>query len=296
MPRNLASGCMTSHATARFYCLILYVLFLSLQIPHISCSQNYTIDDQYGDPINELYPVYSPAGAKWAGAPECNTCSADVDATQAYDGTWHDATYYIADKEPAVVRIPFHGTAIYAYCIIGNSLNYTTATYLTFRLDNETVGAYNHRPNASAPEFQYDIPVYVNESILNGAHYLEIINSVSSYNASLILFDYATYTYEGNSTTSTASPSLPSPSTSQHSAAATSESTNSAAVVGGVLGTLLFLGLAAGAVAIFRYRRQRSRALSAIWRIPPRPRPATVLNDGQFTLSDMGSNHWKSTD
>ena len=85
------------------------------------------------------------------------------------------------------------GSAIYAFFIIANAIpNGTALTSLTFELDGSQVGSFTNTAMKGS-DYLYDVPGYVNTSIPNGPHQLDIIASGAS--ASIVLFDYAVYTY-----------------------------------------------------------------------------------------------------
>ena len=68
---------------------------------------NRTIDDQYGDPITSTYPVYSPVG-DWQQGATCSDCAVQPDVNKAFDGTWHDSTFY-PGSTPKSVSVTFNG-------------------------------------------------------------------------------------------------------------------------------------------------------------------------------------------
>jgi hypothetical protein len=86
----------------------------------------------------------------------------------------------------------FKGTAIYAYCILDNSISYTTFTNLTFSIDGAPVGTFSYIPDGSNT-FLYNSLVYANVSIPNGNHTF-VLEVPQGANASLALFDYMEYT------------------------------------------------------------------------------------------------------
>ena len=96
--------------------LVLVALIMSL----INCNHhtafailvNRTIDDQFGDPIAGTYPTYSPA-EDWQPGANCSDCSIRPDVTKAFDGTWHDSTYYPGDA-PRTVTVTFSGTLYFS--------------------------------------------------------------------------------------------------------------------------------------------------------------------------------------
>ncbi|KZT24560.1 hypothetical protein NEOLEDRAFT_1094376 [Neolentinus lepideus HHB14362 ss-1] len=262
-------------------------LLLLLHRSHVAWATltNRTIDDQYGDEVSGLVPGYSPA-ASWAQGSTCTGCFIHADPSQAYRGTWHDSTHTPGDAEPRVIYISFNGTAIYAYCILANYVQYTTTlTNLTFRLDGNGVGEnYVHVPTTST-SFQYNVPVYVNDSIPNGQHTLEI-EATGDTNSSLVLFDYATYTYDSDpvsSSTSASATSSPSPTNSQISSP--KHSSNVGAIAGGVVGGVAFL--AAILLGAFLYSRRRRSGVHEIGG-PRRRRNKVDLTDSDDDPSLAG--------
>ena len=70
---------------------------------------NRTIDDQFGDPITSTYPVYSPVG-DWQQGATCSDCAIKPDVSKAFDGTWHDSTFY-PGSTPKSVSVTFNGAS-----------------------------------------------------------------------------------------------------------------------------------------------------------------------------------------
>ena len=85
------------------------------------------------------------------------------------------------------------GTAIYAYFIIANTVQFaTTLTNTTFELDGEPVGRFVHIPTPD-DSYLYNVPGYVNTTLQPGRHQLNIIGTGDT-DSSFISFDYAVYT------------------------------------------------------------------------------------------------------
>ena len=88
----------------------------SLSILILSCafvltntaSTNFTIDDYNGDQITGLKPSYSPI-LGWNQGNDCSECTAKLDATKTFMGTWHDVSYQPTDPEPRVITLSFNG-------------------------------------------------------------------------------------------------------------------------------------------------------------------------------------------
>jgi hypothetical protein len=70
---------------------------------------NRTIDDQFGDPITGRTPTYSPED-KWMQGATCKVCWARPDKHSAFNGTWHESTYYsTVGGVPHTITISFNG-------------------------------------------------------------------------------------------------------------------------------------------------------------------------------------------
>ncbi|KAH9922999.1 hypothetical protein B0H21DRAFT_701362 [Amylocystis lapponica] len=170
--------------------------FLSIHSFFATASlQNVTVDDTYGDPLTGEMFVYAPT-AEWSIGQDCSSCTAHVDANDAYNGTWHDNSAFEAtNNHPSNASISFNGTAVYVYCILasdGNS-NRLWSSELAFLIDGKQVGTYSWTSTGPAA-FQYDVPVYTNNTLTSGLHTFTLINGATSGVASLVLFDYLVYT------------------------------------------------------------------------------------------------------
>jgi len=62
---------------------------------------NRTIDDYFGDPITGIFPVYSPSSS-WQQGNGCAGCTVRPNSSMAFDGTWHDTTYYVGNSSRSV--------------------------------------------------------------------------------------------------------------------------------------------------------------------------------------------------
>ncbi|KAI0358959.1 hypothetical protein OH77DRAFT_1121930 [Trametes cingulata] len=251
--------------------LSLHLLALLLASPFgaprcaAAASVNVTIDDTFGDESNGNQIVYLPP-TMWNAGQSCSACTAHPDPKLAGNGTWHDSTFYGVDtttpsSEVASAAVTFEGTAVYVFCIVTRSaVSPDGNSDMSFFLDGLLAGKFVQPPNGDAG-FQYNVPVYVNESLPAGQHSIAIVNGELNGNKSLILLDYIVYTREENSTSdsssSASSSSFPASSVQSSGSAsasieptslpvtATTGSTNSSqkrtiiiavASVGGVLG------------------------------------------------------------
>lgn len=256
-------------------------LILASSYPRLclSAAVNRTIDDKNGDSVTGAVPSYIPESPQWIQGDQCSFCninSAIIDVDQVHNGTWHDATYLTKNSSSElVIAFNFEGSAIYIYNIIVNQVPsstgpVTTATNLSFHIDGVNVGQFTRAPDDSK-NVLYNVPVYVNTSLENKQHTMQI--RASGKSSSLILFDYAQYTVEEDesdpstpSTTPSTTPSSVSSQASTNNVAQSQSTTNSRShVIGAALG-----GAAAGIVAvasatalafcIIRGRRRRRHA------------------------------------
>lgn len=104
---------------APFCNTLLLILLLQLQKVFTASLSltNITIDDQFADPAvtTNSKLIYSPA-SMWKQGSSCgSSCFAQVDSSQAYMGSWHDATTDIG-MPPCTVTVQFGGET-YGYMI-----------------------------------------------------------------------------------------------------------------------------------------------------------------------------------
>ncbi|KAI0666997.1 hypothetical protein C8Q78DRAFT_1055983 [Trametes maxima] len=172
---------------------------------------NRTIDDENGDSMTGIKPIYRSGRNGWTQGNHCNGCYIHVDSTRVVDGTYHDTTIEPGFTSP-VISANFTGTAVYVFNVVpGFVPNITTIISLIFFIDGVQVGTYTHSPVAQNPEILYHVPVLAHTGLENGAHLLEVRTS-GSFN-SLILFDNIIYTIEEDDNISSTSIPLPSQST-----------------------------------------------------------------------------------
>lgn len=178
---------------------------------------NATIDDEWGDELTGMVPIFTP-GYEWAQGAECGGCQLKPNASRAFDHTWHDSTWDpILRPIPPTVQLllngtmpfpassldfidfPSSGTAIYVFCIQGNLIWWNehavveTRMNLSFTLDGEPAGQYLHIPNNKSSDFEFNVLTYSNASLAplaqGQAHNLMIQSHA------VHLFDYAIYTW-----------------------------------------------------------------------------------------------------
>ncbi|KAI0917599.1 hypothetical protein AcW1_007234 [Taiwanofungus camphoratus] len=258
-----------------------------------AAAKNITIDDQYGDLVADMLPIYSPSGA-WVQGDNCDGCALKPNEVYAYNNTWHDSTYLAVVSGYPTATLLFSGTAIYVYFIIINQAPNATGiqvnTDVYFTLDGASLGHFTNTPSVgSSIRFTYDYLVFATESLNYTAHEL-IMQS-----RAVALFDYAVYTVpDPDTASSTASSSTtislssttsrtptiptsataslataapPSPSTSTHHAAV-------GAIVGGVVG-----GLAGLAILLFLLLAWRQRGKLLFINRAPRDRVSLTASE-----------------
>ncbi|OBZ79761.1 hypothetical protein A0H81_00334 [Grifola frondosa] len=158
---------------------------------------NITIDDMYGDPETGAQFVYTPSDF-WNVGQNCNSCAAQPSPSQAYQGTWHDGSPYTpsSDGEQSGLlsaEISFFGSAIYVFCILAQTITpLNGSSDMSFYIDDELVGTYVHAPTAQPLSYDYNVPVYVNESLPSAPHKFSLVGGRTG-STSLILFDYIVY-------------------------------------------------------------------------------------------------------
>ena len=162
---------------------------------------NVTVDDQGVDERTGLAPIYTGPNdvndGSWLVANASVMGVAQPDASQAHNGTWHDATYHPGDASPRTVEFGFVGTDVYAYFILGNGIPpvplVTALTNLSFHVDNVFETTFEHAPDFSNSNYEYNVLGFSKTGMVNTAHQLQI--QTTTGNASLVLFDYLVYTY-----------------------------------------------------------------------------------------------------
>ncbi|KAI0327694.1 hypothetical protein GY45DRAFT_1327351 [Cubamyces sp. BRFM 1775] len=230
--------------------------------PRSSAAVNRTIDDELGDSVTGLQPIYSPQ-ADWNQGATCTTCHIGtglIDPTRVFGGTWHDSTTY-PDDPPHTVAATFTGTAVYVFNIVVNAVPDTaTLTNLTFFLDGERAGEFVHEPDGSS-DVSYNVPVFTTAGLANVPHTLLI--QMNAPNITNVLFDYIVYTAEEEDDTTTVTSLLaletasPDSSPTHFRGGHHGSHLPVGAIVGGILGGLAIVALVIAAILYFRKRPQR---------------------------------------
>ena len=92
----------------------------------------------------------------------------------------------------------YAGTAIWIFCILVNraSTGTTILTNVSFELDGDaaTTKPYEHIPDPSRGPYLYNITAFERTGLSIGEHTL-VMTAIQGAKPSLLLFDYAVYTW-----------------------------------------------------------------------------------------------------
>ncbi|KLO13096.1 hypothetical protein SCHPADRAFT_382997 [Schizopora paradoxa] len=170
---------------------------------------NVSVDDSFPDPLTGNSIQYFPsvggtvASGNWQIGQTCkNACSADLDPSDLFNGTYH---YGEANENsgsaPQSASLVFSGSAVYVMCVWasvaptghGDSLGNSD---MTFSLNDTVVGLFSKKVNASGSGvYDYGAAVYVNEDLPPGTHSLTIQNGLAG-KESVMMLDRIIYTTE----------------------------------------------------------------------------------------------------
>ncbi|KAJ3512485.1 hypothetical protein NLJ89_g3492 [Agrocybe chaxingu] len=266
---------------------------------------NRTIDDTFGDSETRRQAIFLPTTARVWEDNLCSGCAIKPDITRAFKESYTAATY-----NPGLgnisITLDFNGTAIYVFFILANNAGdgITTLTMANFTMDSDAPVAFQHAPDLTTTDIQFNSLVYSRTDMINAQHRLVI--STSGVNTNVYVnFDYAIYTHDddapllplppaGSPTTSSSTTRTTgsvasqtrsqtnSPSSTAVGANSGESSTPIGPIVGGVVG-----GLAALALLIFgllfckRRRDRRQHELAELERRPPALMSELGPNDAQ---------------
>ncbi|KAL1951088.1 hypothetical protein VTO73DRAFT_237 [Trametes versicolor] len=260
---------------------------------------NRTIDDENGDSVTGVKPVYAPSdnpSSLWTQGATCTTCNLAantvIDVSQTVDGTWHDATYKGPANPPYTIDASFTGTAVYVYFIVPNFVPRTT-TYvnLSFLIDDIFYNQYEHVPDPNSTTIMYNTLVFHTTDLVNTNHNIEVRASGSKQ--SVLLFDNMIYTVDeadqipaalgsGSSIAlvpaSTNSPTQSPPSSLPGAVPKSQASPSVSAIAGGVAGGIAILSLVLGLYCCLRKRRHRD-LMPSRWARKPQVPPHPAMTD-----------------
>ncbi|GAW05623.1 hypothetical protein LENED_007491 [Lentinula edodes] len=232
--------------------LVIFLLFylpLIFSLPATAAPTNTTFDD-----TNSSFTWQSG----WIAAP-CDYCSALLNQSLTYDGTWHDG----GARTGLTGTFEFNGTAVYLFGVTSQN---DTGT-IEFTLDGNNATTYNppviaaDDPTVGTPEADhtYNSLFFVATGLANGSHQLGF-TAVLAYNTSqTVLIDYAVVTTDDS--TSSGSSSASGSGTSA-SASESASDPNKTALIGGIVGGVA--GVALLSLAIFLLIRRRKLRVRSV--------------------------------
>ncbi|KAF8958003.1 hypothetical protein BDZ97DRAFT_1668984 [Flammula alnicola] len=174
-----------------FFSVILFWLYVS---PVTSAIVNRTIDDSFGDSQTGQLVTYAPATAGVWADETCpvTVCAIRPDTTQAFKGTYTAATYNPGLGSMSIT-MQFTGTAIYVFFILANAdSGITTLTLANMTLDGNAPELFQHFPDLTTTNLDYNSLVFSKANLANVQHTLVI--STSGNSNVFVNFDYAIYT------------------------------------------------------------------------------------------------------
>jgi len=200
--------CIHSEPGALF--LILFLWNLPLALAGIV---NRTIDDRFGDSVTFQRVTYLPTTSTVWQDRSCRKCLIQLDISRAFKGTYAAATYNpqlgpvsITMKfngkinwSPLLFPLSIHhsssaGTAIYVFFILLNNAGagVTSLTLANFTLDGTKPELFQHAPDLTRTNVDYNQLVYSKQDLINAEHTLVI--SISGVKANVYInFDYVIY-------------------------------------------------------------------------------------------------------
>ncbi|KAF8912180.1 hypothetical protein CPB84DRAFT_1742791 [Gymnopilus junonius] len=186
-------------APGAFLFLFRLFLFLLSLFPSLAAAGNVvnrTIDDTFGDSQTGQRVTYLPATSGVWQDETCMGCKITPDVTQAFKGTYTAATY-----NPGLgninITMQFSGTAIYVFFILANNAGdgITSLTEANFTLDGNAPQLFQHAPDLTTTNIDFNQLVFSQENLLNAQHTLVV--STSGVNTNVYInFDYAIYTHD----------------------------------------------------------------------------------------------------
>ncbi|PPQ88330.1 LOW QUALITY PROTEIN: hypothetical protein CVT25_012441 [Psilocybe cyanescens] len=249
---------------------------------------NRTIDDSFGDSQTGLQVTYLPTTSGVWKDETCIGCAINADTSQTFKGTYTAATY-APSLNSISITMKFNGTAIYVFFVLANNEGdgITTLTLANFTLDGKAPQLFQHAPDLTSQDIEYNQLVFSQTNLINAQHTLVISTSGVDSNV-YVNFDYAIYTHDDDAPllplptagSSSSSTSLRSSSTSKKKAPTSSpatstptgqqadsspdsdkKSSSAGAIAGGVVGGLVVLAILA--TLIFCFIRRRRKRLEA---------------------------------
>ncbi|KAJ7289250.1 hypothetical protein C8J57DRAFT_428405 [Mycena rebaudengoi] len=193
-----------NHYTLHY--LLYSILFAYITLTH-AIPRAFTIDDTLGDSRTGALPVYNPVDS-FSQNSNCADCTIRADLRRAFQGTWHDSSQF-PNSPPVSVTLSFTGTTIDVFCIIANEIpGVTTTADYAILLDGVPQRPYSHSSDGT-PNYQYGVNVFSARGLDQRPH--RVVLSTNNPAGSLLLFDYASYTFDDGTTSPQSQPPPPPP-------------------------------------------------------------------------------------
>ncbi|KAF5375472.1 hypothetical protein D9757_009942 [Collybiopsis confluens] len=171
-------------------------------------------------------------GSGWVASP-CSYCSAQLNQSLTYNGTWHDG----GARTGLSGQLKFDGTAVYLFGV--TSQDDTGA--IDFTIDGQSIAPFDSSSSSSVPEVVhiYNFSLLALIGLNNGSHTLGFTTILAANSSQTVLIDYAVVTFDNSTVSSPESKSDSEPSSS--SSNGFSKSVLIGGVVGGVIGAVVLL-------------------------------------------------------
>ena len=78
----------------------------------VECATNITVDDQSGGQVLGQAIHYLPYITDWSQGNNCSSCKLKVNAIDAFDGTWHDTTFF-TNGDGRGLSFTFNGSVLF---------------------------------------------------------------------------------------------------------------------------------------------------------------------------------------
>ncbi|KAJ3839271.1 hypothetical protein F5878DRAFT_561073 [Lentinula raphanica] len=189
----------------KLICSWIYLAHISTTLLPLSlftaCAQEIRyIDDEFGDTVTGMIPIYTPSNL-WNQGATCFLCGFVANPLRTFQDTWHDITHNPTDP-PATVQFDFTGTTLDVYCIIPElSLTWTSNYNLSFMLDGQLIPQTFIQIEPGPLVAQYNVSVLSLSNLAPISHTFAMI-AASTTDSLIVEFDYARYTFDDSGTTS----------------------------------------------------------------------------------------------
>ncbi|CAA7270983.1 unnamed protein product [Cyclocybe aegerita] len=173
----------------------LFRLSLLLFISHtIAVVLNRTIDDGYGDPVTGKMPIYFPPSkpeSPWNNQ-TCGGCAIQPNLNMTHRRTYTAATYHPFLQNMSIT-LDFTGIAVWVFFINANNagIAVTTMTLANFTLDDQPPHLFQHVPDMTRTDNDFDAVAYQQDGLTNTPHRLLI--STTGDSDAYVNFDFAIY-------------------------------------------------------------------------------------------------------